>query len=292
MVAFLKYLAEHGDDGKHGVVFGIEEPETFLHPGAQRDLIDAFRQLKEKGYQIIMTSHSPVFAAEASRDDLILVSRQSGEASIVQGQQLSADLIVQELGILPRDQIAGFSACVFVEGPADQTYLETAANTLKAAGKLPSNFAEANVGVVLVAGDNLRFYVEKGLLRKLNRNFAVVVDSDKKSSTDSLSQKLLEWKTKCESDGGVFVILRKRTLENYLHPEAIRRILGRNAIVEDFNDVKSQISNQYDWRRHLKPIVEAMTADEILEMDKFLDQDGNENHELLEILEKLLQLAV
>jgi len=291
MVAFLKYLADHGGNGKKGVIFGIEEPETFLHPSAQRDLINAFRQLKEKNYQIIMTSHSPVFAAEASKDDLILVSRQSGEASIVQGQQLSADLIVEELGILPRDQIAGFSACVFVEGPSDETYLETATKTLKASGRLPADFAEVNIGIVLAAGDNLRFYVEKGLLKKLNRKFAVVIDSDKKSPTDSLSEKLLRWKTICESDGGVFVILRKRTMENYLHPEAIRRVLGRNVSVEDFNDVKSQISNQYDWRHHLKPVVKAMTAGEILEMDKFSDQNGNEKHELVEILKKLLQLA-
>jgi putative ATP-dependent endonuclease of OLD family len=290
MVAFLKYVAEHDTKKRQCMIFGIEEPETFLHPSAQRDLINAFWQLKNKGCQIIITSHSPVFAAEADEDDLILVTRRGAGASITQGSELSTDMIVEELGILPRDQLVGLNACVFVEGPADQTYLETVAKTLKASGKLSSEFAERKIGVVLVAGDNLRFYVEKGLLKKLNRNFAVLVDSDKKNPGDSISQKLLRWKTKCESDGGTFKILRKRSVENYLHPEAMKRVLSRDITINDFNDVKSQIPN-YDWRKHLKPVVEAMTTDEILNMDKYTDETGNERHEILEVLEELLKIA-
>ena len=289
MVAFLKYIADHDVKEKQCMIFGIEEPETFLHPSAQRDLINSFWQLKNKGCQIIITSHSPVFAAEANEDDLLLVTRQGGKASITQGAELSMDMIVKELGILPRDQLVGLNACLFVEGPADQTYFETVAKTLKAAGKLPSEFTEKNIGVVLVAGDNLRFYVEKGLLKKLHRNFGVIVDSDKKNPGDSISQKLLRWKTRCELDGGIFRILRKRSIENYLHPEAIRRVLGRNLNVDDFGDVKSQIPS-YDWKKHLKPVVEAMSSDEILYMDKYLE-DGNERHEILGILEEVLRIV-
>lgn len=201
-------------------------------------------------------------------------------------------MIVKELGILPRDQLVSLDACIFVEGPADQVYLETVAKTLKSCGKLQFNFDERNIGIVPFGGDNLRFYVERGLLKKLHRKFAVVVDSDKKNSNDSISQECLRWKTKCESEGGIFIILRKRAIENYLHPESIKRVLERDVIVDDFNEVKSQISSNYNWRRHLKPIVEAMSVEEILEMDKYYDENHIEIHELIEIIKRLLELTV
>jgi putative ATP-dependent endonuclease of the OLD family len=39
----------------------IEEPETFLHPSAQQDLLDSIKDLSEDN-QIIITTHSPIFA--------------------------------------------------------------------------------------------------------------------------------------------------------------------------------------------------------------------------------------
>ncbi|MGA8904447.1 MAG: hypothetical protein WB661_05495 [Candidatus Bathyarchaeia archaeon] len=73
------------------------------------------------------------------------------------------------------------------------------------------------------------------------------------------------------------------------HCAAIQRVLGRAVNVEDFNDVKAQISTDYDWSGHLKPVVEAMTAEGTLEIDHYVD--GEERHEFLEIIENLLQLT-
>jgi hypothetical protein len=42
------------------VIFGIEEPEIFLYPSAQRSLFDSFKKLSEK-CQIFYTTHSPNF---------------------------------------------------------------------------------------------------------------------------------------------------------------------------------------------------------------------------------------
>jgi predicted ATP-dependent endonuclease of OLD family len=296
MVAFLKFEAERAKESeKNGRIYAIEEPETFLHPKAQRDLIEAFRRLKEAGSQIIVTSHSPVFAAEAGNDDLVLVTREKGITRIIQGDDLSPEQIVDELGILPRDTVAGYTACVFVEGPADQFFLETVSRTLYEAGKITCNLKDKKIGIVPVGGNNLKFFVEKELiLKRLNRCFAVVVDSDKTKPTDRIKASVLRWKEKCESEGGKFFILRKRAIENYLHPDAIERVHGKRVAVEDYNNVKEQISTDYSWDRHLKPVVEAMTADEILYMDRYNDMNNDRNdekHEFIELFNALFKLV-
>jgi len=283
MVAFLKYVAERNINHKT-CIYAIEEPETFLHPKAQRVLIDAFRKVVEKGNQIIITTHSPVFAAEVGQEDIILVSRGQTQSNIRQGTQVRPEDIVEELGILPRDDIAGYAACMFVEGPADKVFFETISKTLYDAGKISGNLSDKKIGIVPVAGDNLKFFVEKELiLKRLNRCFAVIVDGDKKDQT-----RISQWKQKCEEEGGKFFILRKRSIENYLHPVAFKRILNKSITVEEFNNVKEQIPD-YDWNKHLKPVVEGMSADEILEMDRY-DDGAGEKHELVDILESILQL--
>jgi putative ATP-dependent endonuclease of OLD family len=292
MVAFFKFDAERAkESGKNGRIYAIEEPETFLHPRGQRDLIEAFRRLKEAGSQVIVTSHSPVFAAEAGNDDLVLVTREEGIARIMQGKELQLELIANELGILPRDTVAGYAACIFVEGPADQFFLEAVSRTLYEAGKTACNLKDKKIGVVPVGGNNLKFFVEKELiLKRLNRRFAVVIDSDRTQATDQIPTKVLNWKKKCEEEGGKFFILRKRAIENYLHPDAIKRVHGRPVTVEDYNKVKELISTDYDWNKHLKPVVEAMTADEILEKDRY-NEGTNVKHEFLELFDAVFKLV-
>jgi hypothetical protein len=62
MVAFFQYLAERERETDGDFVFAVEEPENCLHPALQRELVASFRQLADEGYQVIVTSHSPVFA--------------------------------------------------------------------------------------------------------------------------------------------------------------------------------------------------------------------------------------
>jgi predicted ATP-dependent endonuclease of OLD family len=289
MVAFLKFVADK--EAVTPKIYAIEEPETYLHPKAQRDLVEAFRKLKARSSQVIITSHSPVFAAEATQEDIVLVCRDACHADVTQGEAVSPESIVEELGILPRDSVVGYAACVFVEGPGDQFFFETVSRKLHEAGRIRADFRTAGIGVVPVGGNNLKFFVEKELiLKRLNCRFGVVVDSDKTCEGDQVSQKVLRWKQTCEHEGGKFFILRKRAIENYLHPSAILRTLGRSVVVEDFNNVKQLLSTDPDWQKHLKPVVEAMSLEEILQMQKYSD-GGSEKDEFLEMFDNLLRLT-
>jgi len=50
---------------KTSVIYAIEEPETSQHPRYQKILLDSFKSISEgDGHQLILTTHSPGFAAE------------------------------------------------------------------------------------------------------------------------------------------------------------------------------------------------------------------------------------
>jgi len=105
------------------------------------------------------------------------------------------------------------------------------------AGKISSDFDNSKIGLIPVGGNNIKFFVEQKLLLKLNRKYAVVIDSDRESADRQISEKTLRWKNQCEQQGGKLYILRKREIENYLYPEAVKRALNKEVRIEDFNNV-------------------------------------------------------
>jgi hypothetical protein len=121
-------------------------------------------------------------------------------------------------------------------------------------------------------------------MKKLNRRFGVVIDSDRKSETDDTPKRKLDWKKKCEEEGGVFYILRKRELENYLHPNAISRSGKSLQPYDDFTDMKELFGED------ILKVIQSMTVEEILERDKYYE-NGAEHHELKEIVDALLGLV-
>jgi len=285
MVAFFQYLAEKRDENKSKFIFGVEEPENNLHPSLQRELAHSFKQLVDLGYQIILTSHSPVFAGASPLEDLVLIVREEGVAKAIQVPELDLGKIAEELGVEPSDQIIGYKACVFVEGPDDVMFWEAVASKLMEAGYLEADFEDKGIGIIPVGGSNLKNWINIRAMNRLSRRFAVIVDSDRKSQNENVPQKKLNWKRECEREGGVFFILRKREIENYLHPSAIQRSGRELQQYDGFTDMKKLFG------KNVIKVISEMTADEILEMDKY-EENGVEHHELKEIIENLFTLVV
>ena len=76
MVSYLRYMAQRSrDDGSPSVIYGIEEPETSLHPGAQKVLLDSIKILADNGTQIIFATHSPVFVSDLNQENVIIIKR-------------------------------------------------------------------------------------------------------------------------------------------------------------------------------------------------------------------------
>ncbi|MBU2359580.1 MAG: AAA family ATPase [Alphaproteobacteria bacterium] len=60
-------------------VLGIEEPELYLHPHAQRSLMRQFDEIAEAGNQIFVSSHSPLFLDVTRSNRIILVDRKEDD---------------------------------------------------------------------------------------------------------------------------------------------------------------------------------------------------------------------
>jgi putative ATP-dependent endonuclease of OLD family len=242
MVAYFEYLAQKTT--KKYQIFGIEEPETFLHPELQHDLLDSIISLSENS-QFFITTHSPVFAG-ATKDTNIVVVKKANEKSFYynhDNENKILDLVIKELGIRPNYNLLNdnYRKVVFVEGSGDVKFWEEAFK--KIAGIIPDDILFVPCG-----GDQVEFFVNAELCRKINRKFIFILDSDKGAiDYESKLKNKANLISKVQQLGGDFEVLRKREIENYYSKKAIQRILGskyllpENFQIDDYSDIKELI---------------------------------------------------
>jgi len=125
MVARFRYLAEKNKG--LNVIYLIEEPETFLHPSAQNDLLSALRELSDDN-QVVITTHSPVFAGATYIESVILCKKGNGsiyENYFANGREAFLSGIVHELGIKPSYNLRDtHEKIVFVESHNDTKFYD------------------------------------------------------------------------------------------------------------------------------------------------------------------------
>lgn len=134
MMAYFEYLAEENKTQKQKIIFGFEEPETFLHPAAQEQLFEKLFNLSKKEYQVIVTTHSPIIVARTLTEDLSHISKEKGEFSITQ-KISNLKEIADDIGITLDNQfITLFEKAkfiLFVEGTDDAKALHHIADQYK-----------------------------------------------------------------------------------------------------------------------------------------------------------------
>lgn len=138
--ALAAHLARRGVD-LPGVV--VEEPEAFLHPGAQEALRE---ELLEVGVAadapVVITTESPFMVPRVPEATVVAVARDVGGATRVVGSAHGGESQAPLLGGLFRDTgiaevldrtasiPAGVRGVLVVEGGTDEAYLRTAARVL------------------------------------------------------------------------------------------------------------------------------------------------------------------
>ena len=154
---------------KQDYILIIEEPEVYLHPSLQRKMIDTLLLISERN-QILFSSHSPITVAKMKKNQIKLVRREYGEATI---SNINVSEVLHELGI-KADDILVNKAIVLVEGIDDKKIIECILEKIE-----PGASEYVNV---LNTGSctNLKFYANAELLinNKLNIPFLVIRDSD------------------------------------------------------------------------------------------------------------------
>lgn len=141
MVAMLRYLADYG---KRSMVFAVEEPEAFLHPGAQEELRDDLEGLAERpDVTLMVTTHSPFVVSRQAKSKLVSLAKDAQGRTRIVGQARGPETHFSLLGGLFRDAAlpdilsrsaalpTGTRAVLLVEGTTDEEFLRLAAERAK-----------------------------------------------------------------------------------------------------------------------------------------------------------------
>jgi len=221
MVARFRYLAEKNKG--QNIVYLIEEPETFLHPSAQEDLLGAFRDLSEDN-QIMITTHSPVFVGATDINSVVLCTKN--EQSIYEfaeegNEQPFLESIIAELGVKPSFNLRDVhEKIVFVESKNDANFFNILAEKL-----LDRDFLSDPRILVLPfgGGEDIDSFLNINYFDNSGRELFLIIDSDKQENNESKQQARAD-DFKGRKDKGESYVLNKSCIENYYHPRAFERL--------------------------------------------------------------------
>jgi predicted ATP-dependent endonuclease of OLD family len=228
MMSYFEHLAEEKLGNGDEVIFGFEEPETFLHPKAQEQLHEKLLGLEQSGYQVVVTTHSPIVVAASDSSTVSHITSLGNVFEVAQGD-IDLQSIADDLGITPSNQFLRLfetgKVLVLVEGPDDVSAFNFLAEIYREANKIPLTFAEQQILLVPVGGcDSVKHWLNLNILRDLDKPFYALQDSDRESavSPSPTRDKLLSLGLTENTD---FWVLRKRALENYLDHKALERLI-------------------------------------------------------------------
>lgn len=123
-------LGQHTNNPNKQLMLIIEEPEVFLHPAAQRELIIALQNAaNDDGRQIIVTTHSPIIVDECGFEDTVLVRKQRFYCPTIVDSRRAA--INTSLMASAHAESFFAHAVLLVEGPGDAAYLNTLLRRLR-----------------------------------------------------------------------------------------------------------------------------------------------------------------
>lgn len=234
MMSYFEYLAEseRANDSER-IIFGFEEPETFLHPSAQENLYEKLISLSENEFQVITSTHSSTIVGNTQKDDIIHITTP-GNVYTVNQSNVDYKSLAVDLGIRPDNvftPLFSTSKLLFlVEGIDDAMAMHYQSETYKNGGLIDRTFNELGVSIIPIGGcGEIKHWINLDLFTKLEKPFFILLDSDKESAEEvSVNYtKLLRYNLTHETE---FLITKKRMLENYIHPDALQRLVPGSVI--------------------------------------------------------------
>jgi predicted ATP-dependent endonuclease of OLD family len=260
MVAYFEYRANKRDNANQ--IFAIEEPETYLHPSAQADLLSSIMKISENS-QFFLTTHSPVFAGATDGENSILVTKdKKGISRYSKGENI-INQIITELGIIPDyNLLKNTKFLIFVEGPDDVSFLKILVKNY-----LDKDLEKDCIACVIGGGSSLTNYAKLSLFKEICNNsnkYAVFVDGDNGDETKRKAKEKI--RNRCCEDGALFCELSKREIENYCHPQKIKECYiedikqregesSQNPIIYGINHAEILIDDETDVENHIKGLV-------------------------------------
>ncbi len=242
MMAYFENLAEENSQIEKNIIFGFEEPETFLHPAAQEQLFEKLYTMSESGYQIFISSHSSIIVANTNRDDLIHVYKENGRSKFKCAIENILE-IADDIGISMDNQFVTLfdsaKVLLLVEGINDANAINHISKEYKRNGEIDATFDEVGIVLVPIGGcDSIKHWVALDLLQKLSKPSYIFLDSDCVHS-DAESPNVTKLSSLGLVEGKDFSVTRKRALENYIPCDKLNELVpGAEVYYGDWDDVK------------------------------------------------------
>ena len=321
--ARLREERQRDNERRVPVIYAVEEPETSQHPDNQERIIRTFRDVAKGGDQVLLTTHVPGLAGLLPLESLRFVDTPPANrhVRVREGSNEVFSEIANTLGVLPDPSNKGDArVAVAVEGPTDIDALVSFAKVLRSSGDLP-DFDETKIFWIIGGGQTLKDWVERRYLDRIQFPQIYLFDSDRTSAQlpPSIEKERriaeINRRPNCQA-----FLSRKRTIENYVHPDAIARqsdgkiSLPANADLDyadvaelfrkAFDTAKQTHCNQLNFypdghngqnlgisstKNNCKKIITAyimrhMTADEIRHRGRYNQAGNEEGNEIIEWL--------
>jgi hypothetical protein len=233
----------------------VDEPEIYLHPDVQRQLLGVIRDI---GAPAIMATHSSEIMAEAEPSDIVLIdkAKRSGERlRDVSSIQRSLDLIGSAQNIT-LTALARSRRVLFVEGDYDFKVLRRFARRF--------GLAELGAGLGLTALVSGGFgsweritTLAAGIAEVLGAPLMIAAIYDR----DYFCQEQVDHVVNTLSKALKFAYIHPRKeIENYLLvPSALQRAIERS--IADKNPLHASPKKEFDVNKILEGITEPMQGD-------------------------------
>ncbi len=244
MMSYFEYLAESNrDNDSQQIIFGFEEPETFLHPSAQANLYHKLESLVDNDYQVIISTHSPTIVGNTNSENIIHISKEGSTYHVKQGD-IDYKQIALDLGIKPDNTFtplfSSARALLLVEGVSDVIALKHNSEKYKENGAIEKTFDELGVALIpLGSCGAVKHWVNLDLFTQLEKPFHIFLDSDK-DNAEMVSPNEKQLSKYGLEDVKHYTLTKKRLLENYIHPDALKRLVPESNITYgDFDHAKN-----------------------------------------------------
>ncbi len=230
LVSFFKAEAERRlvTSAKRSIIYAIEEPETAQHPNNQRILINSFKTLvSEPGCQVILTTHSPGFAADLPLDGIRFVTRDAAGNPVVDAGVDVFGAVADTLGLTPDSRV---KVLICVEGPTDVPAFRYLSSALHQEDpSIPNLDTDERIAFVVLGGGTLKHWVSEHYLKGLGCPEVHIYDSDVNAygaTIDAINQR-------ADGKGSWGALTTKHEIENYLHPSAIQAAFNVTIPIDD-----------------------------------------------------------
>jgi hypothetical protein len=198
--------------------------------------------ISETGYQVLITTHSPVIVSHCRIANLIHITSDANKYQVhINITDLSS--IIEDLGVSPGNQfIREFEkgrVLVLVEGPDDVKAFTYTVRKYKENKVFNEDFNDLKIVLIPIGGcESVRHWLALNILNDLGKPFYIIQDSDRSGETE-ISPRQQQLDDLGLTSGADYWLLKKRAIENYIRKSALERVIpGIDIEYDDYTKMK------------------------------------------------------